>query len=140
MAAIQGRKVLIKVGVADSEVLLAGTLTHSFKVSQTLTDATTKDSTGGWAESLPVEREGSFSVQGVYDPDAASGGGALDMFTLLANGTKTHCVFGPTESGDDIFTCDAYVRDLSMDAPQKDRTTYTVELQVTGAITKTTVA
>ncbi len=88
MAAVQGRTVLIKVGVSGSEVTLAGTLSHSFKANQELQDATTKDSSGAWDEFIPSTRGASFSVQGVYDPDAATGAGMLDMLTLLAAGTK----------------------------------------------------
>ena len=90
MAAIQGRTVLLQVGTSGSEVTLAGTLSHTFKVSQELQDATTKDSTGGWEEFIGSTRGGTFSVNGVYDPDATTGGGMLDMFDLLAAGTKTH--------------------------------------------------
>jgi len=82
MAAIQGRTVLIQVGVEGSEATLAGTLSHSMKINAELQDATTKDSDGGWDEFIPGAKGGSFSVQGVYDPAATTGTGFTDMFTL----------------------------------------------------------
>lgn len=139
MGAIQGRLVLIKVGAAGSEKVLAGTLSHSLKIGAEMQDATTKDSPGDWEEVIPGTKNGSFSVQGVFDPDAATGEGALDMFDILAAGTKVHLIFGPTASGSEVKEADAYVESLTEEAPLKDRTTYTVDFKATGAITRTTV-
>lgn len=140
MSAVQGRLIAILVGAEGSEKKLLGTLSHKLKIDAEMQDATTKDSDGGWAEVIPGEKSGSVSVSGVYDPEAAADQGANDMLDILIAGTKVHCIYGPEESGDITKEFDAYIQSFEEDAPIKDRTTYSIELKITGPVTPATVA
>lgn len=123
---------LIKLNVATKT--LVGQTGGSLSLSRETIDATTKDS-GEWGEILLGNKSGSVKLDALYDPDAASGTGALDMLALFSAGTLAVLKWGETASGTKYMSASGYITSFDQDAPDGDLTTYSCSFTITGAVT-----
>jgi len=103
-----------------------------------MAEATTGESTNQWKEYIPMYKGMTFSVDGLYSPDAAEES-VLDIIVLLKVGTKFTAIYGGIEKGDEYETADAYITHVGRTGPYDDLSGYTVDVQVTGEPTSGTV-
>jgi len=136
MAAILGNAILITVGTA----LIAAQKSASMSLSRATIDITSKDSDADYKEILVARKEGSMQVESVYDPAAATGTGALDMFTAYNAGTKVTVKMGQTTAAGKYFTSSAYITDFSLEGPMDDAAAWSATLTLDGEVTVGTVA
>lgn len=126
---IKGRSLLL---------YLAGTaITHSksasISINGNLVDSTTKTS-AGWMEYEDAGNKGAtISTDALLALDAAYG--SEDIFTLLSAGTTVTWRYSTNTSGDAYLTGSAKVNDISISANDGDMVSYSISLNVTGAVT-----
>ncbi len=120
-------------------------LGHSTSASMDLTlataDATTKDS-AGFSESIPtlISATGSFEAMVDYSDDGTTVEGLDTMAADLLARTEVVCVWGTGDTGDTIYTFNAWVTGVSTSAPNNDTVTYSGSFQSTGTIVASVVA
>jgi len=68
----------------------------------------------------------------------ASNNDLNDLWDAHDNATLTPFIYGGTDSGDFVLTGNVYIRDIELNDPDNERSTVTVTMRVTGAVTKTT--
>ena len=61
-----------------------------------------------------------------------------DVWDLHDNATLTPFIYGGLDSGDFVLTGNCYVRDIELADPDNERSTVTLTMRVTGAVTKST--
>lgn len=109
----------------------------TYHLSSTLEDASTKDDVGGFQKQEVTGMAGDISCDALYSVDADSGAvngeAALDM--VLA-GQEVDVEFSPTEGDKNRtatgtkYTCKAIVNDISINAPNRQNVTYTIQMQM----------
>ena len=111
------------------------TTSCSMSLSMDTPEATTKDS-NGFSEYIGGVKGGEISFEGlvVYDDSA----NAIEMADYLLNRTQLTCVFGTSETGDAVYTAEAFLSSVEMSAEMEAAVTYSGSLTITGAITKST--
>lgn len=135
MSKVPGYKIVLQF---DSKTLV-GYRTHSMDAEANLSDASTGESTNQWEEVYPLFKGMEFSVDGLYDPTAGDNKSFDDIYDLLAAGTQFTAKFGGTETGDVYRQASAYIRRVHIEGPHDDLSSYTVDVKVTGEVTKGTV-
>ena len=118
----------------------------TYHLSSTLEDSSTKDDVGGFQKQEVTGMAGDISCDALYSVDADSGAvngeAALDM--VLA-GQKVDVEFSPTEGDKNRtatgtkYTCKAIVNDISINAPNRQNVTYTIQMQMNSKPVKVTV-
>lgn len=118
----------------------------TYHLSNTLEDASTKDDVGGFQKQEVTGMAGDISCDALYSVDADSGAvngeAALDM--VLA-GQEVDVEFSPTEGDKNRtatgtkYTCKAIVNDISINAPNRQNVTYTIQMQMNSKPVKVTV-
>lgn len=136
MAKKLGNALLLIIGANT----LAATTSQDISFSRGEIDATSKDSTADYKETLLGRKEASISVEGQYDPAASTGTGALDVFDLMDDGTSVTVKWGETTTGGKYFTASGYVKDFSLSGPLDEVATWTATITLTGAVTVGTVS
>lgn len=111
------------------------TTSCSLSLSMDTPEATTKDS-AGFSEYIAGVKGGEISFEGLIAYDDSSN--AIEMADFLLARTQLTCVFGTTESGDAIYTAEAFLTSVEMSGEMEAATTYSGSLTITGAITKST--
>lgn len=134
MAVKNGNLVLLRYTTSSTIYCLAGTTSQGIEMSSDMIDVTTKDNSGT-AAFVAGRRSGTMTVSGLYDPEATTGKGALDMFALLNAGTGLTVYWGEITTADYYFTASAYLTSFSIDAEKDGVSTWTANIQLTGAIT-----
>lgn len=109
----------------------------TMSLSQETFDTSSKES-AGWSEILPGFRSATFTAEGLADFQATNKDLA-DVFTAFANRTVVAIEWTNAVTGDKKATCNAYITSCEVSAPQEDVTTYSIELQSTGAVTFATI-
>ncbi len=125
MAAIKGLDVLIKVG---SQVV-GGQRNGSLEMSAETIDTTVK-STGGWAAKIPGIKSWTSSCDGVYFLDDA---GLTAAQTAFMNGTEVKLEF--SKGTELVYSGQAIITSMSVEAGQEDVVSYTISFEGTGALT-----
>lgn len=124
---------LIYVRFSDTDIV--GLTTKSMNFVNDMIDITSQDSSGGWKEFLPGERGATISVNGLYSEGEDNGaGGAFDK---LANGTSVSFKFGQKSTGTDYFSGTGYIQGLTIEGAKNAASSYSFEIQVTGAVSRT---
>jgi len=124
------------VGVYVDNVLIGNATSGSISISHSGRDTSSKDD-GGWTTMLEGQREFSVSADGFVAYDATNG---LDeLLLLITNRTKVTLKFSTEVVGDTRLTGDAFCTSISSDSPNEESSTFSVEFQGTGALTKETV-
>jgi hypothetical protein len=118
----------------------------TYHLSSTLEDASTKDDVGGFQKQEVTGMAGDISCDALYSVDtdsgAVNGEAALDM--VLA-GQEVDVEFSPTEGDKNRtatgtkYTCKAIVNDISINAPNRQNVTYTIQMQMNSKPVKVTV-
>ena len=111
------------------------TTSCSLSLSMDTPEATTKDS-AGFSEYIAGVKGGEISFEGLIAYDDTSN--AIEMADFLLARTQLTCVFGTVESGDAIYTAEAFLTSVEMSGEMEAATTYSGSLTITGAITKST--
>lgn len=127
MAAIKGLDVLIKVG---SQVV-GGQRNGSLEMSAETIDTTVK-STGGWAAKIPGIKSWTSSCDGVYFLDDA---GLTAAQTAFMNGTEVKLEF--SKGTELVYSGQAIITSMSVEAGQEDVVSYTISFEGTGALSTT---
>lgn len=143
MGVIKGQN--LRLLINDKCVAFATSCT--FHSSLSLEETSSKDSTNNYAEQTPTGISWDLSCDALYSVDTDATGvnaiGALDM--VLAQ-TKVQVAFEQTSgdknrvavSGGVVYQGDAYVNDISVNATNRQNTSYSIQLTGDGALTKTT--
>ena len=127
MAAIKGLDVLIKVG----STVVGGQRNASLEMSAETIDTTVK-STGGWAAKIPGIKSWTSSCDGVYFLDDT---GLTAAQTAFMNGTEVKLEF--SKGTDLVYSGQAVITSMSVEAGQEDVVSYTISFEGTGALTAT---
>ena len=127
MSAIKGLDVLIKVG---SQVV-GGQRNASLEMSAETIDTTVK-TTGGWASKIPGIKSWTSSCDGIYFLNDA---GLKAAQTAFMNGTSVQLDFSKGE--DLVYSGQAVITSMSVEAGQEDVVSYTISFEGTGALTAT---
>lgn len=136
----------MSVKLGNALLLIVGTATivaqksASMSLSRATIDVTSKDSDADYREILVSRKEGSMQIESHYDPAAATGTGALDMFTSYNAGTKVTVKFGETGAAGKYFTASAYITEFNLDGPMDDAASWTATITLDGEVTVGTVA
>ena len=125
MSAIKGLDVLIKVG---SQVV-GGQRNASLEMSAETIDTTVK-TTGGWASKIPGIKSWTSSCDGIYFLNDA---GLKAAQTAFMNGTSVQLDFSKGE--DLVYSGQAVITSMSVEAGQEDVVSYTISFEGTGALT-----
>ena len=134
MATILGNAVLLTV---DTK-LIACQKSASMSLSRATIDITSKDSDGDYKEILVGRKEGSIQVESIYDPAAATGTGALDMFAAFNAGTQVTVKIGQTTASSKYFTSKAYITEFSFEGPMDDAAAWSATLTLDNEVTSAT--
>ena len=145
MGVIKGQNLRIKLGTK----YVAFATSCTVHVSAQLEESSTKDSTNGWQKQEITGMNWDISVDALYsvDTDATGVNGAdaldlilaqqqIDVEFTQAEGEK-NCV---PSSGDIKYSGKAWVNDVSVNAPNRQNTTYTLQATGDGELTKGNVA
>ena len=141
---MKGQNLRILIGShAKCEAFSTGCTYH---ISSNLEDSSTKDDVGGFQKQEVTGMAGDISCDALYSVDADSGAvngeAALDM--VLA-GQEVDVEFSPTEGDKNRtatgtkYTCKAIVNDISINAPNRQNVTYTIQMQMNSKPVKVTV-
>ncbi len=117
----------------------------TYHLSNNLEDSSTKDDVGGFQKQEVVGMAGDISCDALYsvgtDASAVNGEAALD---LVLAGQEVDVEFSPTEGEKNRtatgtkYTCKAIVNDISVNAPNRQNVTYTIQMQMNSKPVKIT--
>lgn len=114
---------------------IAGSKSCKLTTTQDVRDATTKSS-AGWRETGEALRSWTISAEGLVALSAATTA-FDDLYTLLiVSRTKVALRFSSDTSGDAYWYGNGYAKELSMDAPLEDSTSFTVSFEGSGVLTQ----
>ena len=127
MSAIKGLDVLVKVG----STVVGGQRNASLEMSAETIDTTVK-TTGGWAAKIPGIKSWTSSCDGIYFLNDA---GLKAAQTAFMNGTAVQLDFSKGEEL--VYSGQAVITSMSVEAGQEDIVSYTIAFEGTGALTAT---
>lgn len=136
MAVKNGSLIVLKLATKK----IVGETNNSMSFTRDMIETTNKHSVGLAKTYIPGEKGATLSAGGLFDPTDITNWGFDDAFAAWNAGTLIAFIMGGTETGDATYSGSAYISSLSKDNPQNDRSTFTVELQVTGEITEGVVS
>ena len=138
---MKGQNLRILIGSPAKCIALATSCTYH--ISNTLEDVSTKDDLGGFQKQEVTGASGDISCDALYavgtDATAVNGEAALD---LVLAGQEVDVEFSPTEGANNRtatgtkYTCKAIVNDISVNAPNRQNVTYTIQMQMNSKPTK----
>ena len=134
MAQINGNEVLLTIGGTT----ISCSTSNTFSVTRETIDITTKCSSN-WAEVLAGKMSWETSIDGVYDESKSYN--FTEIFTDIVAGSTVTVRFGDgggLESGKIYWTGNAIITNITQDAPQGDRVTWSATLTGDGALTECT--
>jgi TP901-1 family phage major tail protein len=132
MGKIVGKYLVVTVGSNAYTALRSST----FEMAADMIDVTTADSTGGWKEYLAGEKGGTISIEGLYDTSATEG--FEEAADDLISGAVATFKYGETESGTTYWTGSGLISSVSITGDKNDGASYSLTIQLTGAVTKAT--
>lgn len=135
--ATTGRFLGINVLVLVDGNPIGHTTSCTLDVQHDLADATSKDS-AGFTEVISAMRSATISFEGLVDY-ADDGTSKEGLDSLMSDGIigrqEYTVVFGTQETGDTVYTMNAFLSNISITAPHAETTTYSGSFTSTGAIT-----
>lgn len=123
-------------------VLIGGTAVScqtndtALNMTRDMIETTCKDATGSAKTYIPGEKDATIDVEAAYVIGDANG--FTSVFNDFDNGTEITWTWGSTVSTEKSYTGSGYISDLSISAPQNDRSTFSFTIQVTGEVTEQT--
>lgn len=140
MAVINGTDLVVKIGVAASEVKLACATSCSMTISEDMVDATCKDS-NRWVGNLSGNRSWEVTTDCLYDPAATAGAAGDDVADLIIDGSNSvSLIFGEEGSGGIIWTGTARCSTITINGADNTAASYTATFVGNGALVKSTIS
>lgn len=145
MGVIKGQNLRIKLGTK----YVAFATSCTVHVSAQLEESSTKDSTNGWQKQEITGINWDISVDALYSVDAdATGVNGVDALDLILAQQQIDVEFTQAageknrvpETGNIKYSGKAWVNDVSVNAPNRQNTTYTLQATGDGELTKGSVA
>ena len=145
MGVIKGQNLRIKLGTK----YVAFATSCTVHVSAQLEESSTKDSTNGWQKQEITGMSWDISVDALYSVDTdATGVNGVDALDLILAQQQVDVEFTQAEgeknrvpaTGDIKYSGKAWVNDVSVNAPNRQNTTYTLQATGDGELTKGSVA
>ena len=145
MGVIKGQNLRIKLGTK----YVAFATSCTVHVSAQLEESSTKDSTNGWQKQEITGMNWDISVDALYSVDTdATGVNGADALDLILAQQQIDVEFTQAageknrvpESGDIKYSGKAWVNDVSVNAPNRQNTSYTLQATGDGELTKGSVA
>lgn len=145
MSVIKGQNLRISVGGK----YLAFSTSCTVHVSATLEDSSTKDSTNSWQEQEITGMAWDLSADALYSVDEdATGMNGVDALDLILSQQEVDVEFiqtNGTKNREEVakavkYTGKAFVNDISIQAQNRQNTTYTIQAQGNGELKKATTA
>ena len=132
----QNLRILIKQGSGDAKCVAFAT-SCTYHLSATLEDSSTKDDAGGFQKQEVTGMAGDISCDALYSATAdATGVNGEDALDMLLAGAEVTVEFSATngdknrtETGNK-YTCSALVNDISINAPNRQNVTYSIQMQM----------
>lgn len=141
MNKMKGQNLRISIGSPAKCVAFATSCTYH--ISNSLEDSSTKDTEGSFQKQEVTGCAGDISCDALYsvetDPNGINGQDALD---LVLAGQEVDVEFSPTTGTNNrtatgvSYTCKAIVNDISINAPNRQNVTYTIQMQMNSKPTK----
>lgn len=108
-----------------------------YHLSANLEDSSSKDNTDDFQKQQVVGLAGDISCDALYSVESdATGVNGTDALELILAGAEVDVTFTPT-SGDKnrsatgtAYSCKALVNDISINAPNRQNVTYTIQMQM----------
>jgi len=141
MGVIKGQNLRIKLGTK----YVAFATSCTVHVSAQLEESSTKDSTNGWQQQEITGMNWDISVDALYSVDTdATGVNGSEALDLILAQQKIAVEFTQAAGeknrvpgqGAIVYTGDAWVNDVSVNAPNRQNTTYTLQATGDGELTK----
>jgi hypothetical protein len=141
MGVIKGQNLRIKLGTK----YVAFATSCTVHVSAQLEESSTKDSTNGWQQQEITGMNWDISVDALYSVDTdATGVNGSEALDLILAQQKIAVEFTQAAgeknrvpgTGAIVYTGDAWVNDVSVNAPNRQNTTYTLQATGDGELTK----
>lgn len=116
-------------------------------VSLNLEESSSKDSTNNFTEQTPTGISWDMSCDALYSVDAdATGVNGINALDTVLSQQKVQVQFEQTQgeknrvavSGGAVYSGDAWVNDISINAANRQNTSYTIQLTGDGQLLKTT--
>ena len=133
----------LRILIGSPAMCIAYSTSCTYHLSNTLEDSSTKDDVGGFQKQEVTGMAGDISCDALYavgtDSTAVNGEAALD---LVLAGAEVDVEFSPTEGANNRtatgtkYTCKAIVNDISINAPNRQNVTYTIQMQMNSKPTK----
>lgn len=120
------------VAVIIGSKLIAGETTSSLNLIRDMIETTHKHTAERAKTYIAGEKGGTISVSGCLDPDNTTDYGYSDAYAAWDAGTSVTFKAGSLTAGEKHLTGSALISNLTWDNPQNDRSTFTIELQITG--------
>ena len=145
MGVIKGQNLRIKLGTK----YVAFATSCTVHVSAQLESSSTKDSTNGWEKQEITGMNWDISVDALYSVDTdATGVNGVDALDLILAQQQIDVEFTQAageknrvpETGDIKYSGKAWVNDVSVNAPNRQNTSYTLQATGDGELTKGSVA
>ena len=131
----QNLRILIKQGSGDAKCVAFAT-SCTYHLSATLEDSSTKDDAGGFQKQEVTGMAGDFSCDALYSVETDSTGvNGEDALDLLLAGAEVTVEFSATNGNNNRtptgnkYTCDAIINDISINAPNRQNVTYSIQGQ-----------
>ena len=120
------------VAVIIGSKLIAGETTSSINQITDMIETTHKHTASKSKTYIAGEHGGTISVAGCLDPDNSTDYGYSDANTARKAGIAVTFKAGSLTAGEKHETGSALISSVTLDNPQNDRSTFTIELQITG--------
>ena len=132
---MKGQNLRILIGSPAKCVAFATSCTYH--LSNTLEDSSTKDTEGGFQKQEVTGCAGDISCDALYSVETDSNGiNGQDALDLVLAGQEVDVEFSPTTGTKNRtatgapYTCKAIVNDISLNAPNRQNVTYTIQMQM----------
>ena len=134
----------LRIFLGEKAVAFARSCTYH--VSAQLEDKSTKDDTGDFQKQEVTGLAGDISCDALYSTDTdATGVNGVEALDMVLAGQEVTVVFTPTEGTNNRvmaagarYTCLAIVNDISINATNRQETTYTIQMQMNSKPVKST--
>lgn len=145
MGVIKGQNLRITVGGK----FVAFATNCTVHVSLNLEESSTKDSTNNFTEQTPTGVSWDMSCDALYSVDAdTSGKNGVDSLDMVLAQQRVLVQFEQTQgeknrvpvAGGVVYSGYAWVNDISINAPNRQNTSYTIQLTGDGPLTKGNVS
>lgn len=135
--AINGTLIKLYKDVSGALKPVANLVSNDFNLDKTMIDVTSKSSAGA-KEFIVGDYTWTCSAESITEFDTSVGSGEISLQDILADeiaGTSWSIVIGTGVVGDMKLSGAAYLQNVSISAPYNDKSTFTCDLQGTGALT-----